>query len=104
MRRATEIDGLRGCVAKVGLVSDAFLASDFITRNELPVLLKAAEQDGALILPVIVSPCRYERTPALKEFQAANSPSRTLEEMKPAEWKRVLLQVSELIEDTLTDP
>lgn len=86
------------------LVSDAFLASDFITRDELPVLLKAAEQDGALIVPVIVSPCRYERTPVLKEFQAANLPSHTLEEMEPAEWKRVLLRVSELIEDTLTNP
>jgi len=86
------------------LVSDAFLASAFITRDELPPLLKAAEQDGALVVPVIVSPCRYARTPALKEFQAANSPARTLEEMEPAEWKRVLLGVSELIEDTLTNP
>ena len=84
------------------LVSDAFLASDFITRNELPALLKAAEQNGALILPVIVSPCRYERTPELKDFQAANSPERTLEEMDSAEWKRVLLAISEKIEDELT--
>ena len=44
------------------LVSTDFLASDFITHDELPPLLEAAEQEGTLILPVIVSPCAFERS------------------------------------------
>lgn len=83
------------------LVSDAFLASDFIAENELPPLLDAAERKGALILPIILSPCRFERTPALNRFQAANPPSKTLEEMSTPEWKRVLLEVSNQLEDFL---
>lgn len=83
------------------LVSDAFLASDFITKHELPSLLKAAERDGALVLSVILSPCRFERTPELSQFQAINDPSSTLEDMNPPKWKRVLVEVSNQIEDFL---
>ena len=51
------------------LVSADFLASDYITTNELPPLLAAAERRGTLILPVIVSPSRFEQTPSLSRFQ-----------------------------------
>jgi len=64
------------------LVSTHFLASDFITNNELPPILKkaATEKDGTRILPIIVAPCDFERS-ELKEFQAINDPNRTLEEL-----------------------
>src|SRR5437588_900547 len=62
------------------LVSKHFLASDFITADELPPLLAAAEHQGALILPVLVGPCRFNRTPGLADYQAVNSPERTLME------------------------
>ncbi|MEI2781232.1 MAG: toll/interleukin-1 receptor domain-containing protein [Candidatus Competibacter sp.] len=86
------------------LVSGAFLASDFIAKNELPPLLDAAEREGALILPIILGPCRFERTPELSRFQAANPPSKTLEGMKKAEWEQVLKEIGERIEDFLKTP
>ena len=46
------------------LASANFLASDFIMDNELPPLLEAAEEDGAAIMVVIVSPSRYCQTPS----------------------------------------
>src|SRR5258708_34686316 len=37
------------------LVSASFLSSEFSTNNELPPLLDAAEKEGSVILPLIVS-------------------------------------------------
>lgn len=54
------------------LVSANFLASDFIVTAELPPLLRAAEEDGAKIFPLLLSPSRFARTASLKEFQAVN--------------------------------
>jgi hypothetical protein len=86
----------------VCLVSADFLASKFITKVELPMLLKAAEQDGVTIMPVIVSPCRFLRTPSLAQFQAANDPKRALCKMKLAEREKVLVKLSESIEDAFS--
>ena len=36
------------------LISADFMASDFLASNELPPLLHAAEEDGAIIIPVII--------------------------------------------------
>lgn len=84
------------------LISDNFLASDFIAENELPPLLEAAEQAGVLIMPVLISPSRFTRTPSLAQFQATNNPEHTLDEMKPAQWKRVLVELSDTIEEALS--
>ena len=83
------------------LVSKHYLESDFIADNELPQLLRAAESGGALILPVLVGPCRFSRTPGLARFQAVNSPDETLAEMTEAQQDRVWLRLVERIEDEL---
>jgi len=58
------------------LVSANFLASDFISSNELPPLLKAAEDKGTVILIIILKPCLFEEFPRLNQFQAMNSPNK----------------------------
>jgi len=58
------------------LVSTDFLGSDFIATDELPPLLKAAEEEGAVILTVILKPCLFEEFDELNQFQAMNPPSR----------------------------
>jgi TIR domain len=54
------------------LVSANFLASDFIANDELPPLLSAAREDGAVVIPVLVSPSRFADTPSLSQFQSVN--------------------------------
>lgn len=100
--------------AAVLLVSPAFLASDYIRSNELPVLLKNASEQGVKIFPIIVRPCLYDRAkfkypdphhgPAelkLSSIQAANPPSRALSEMSVGEQDRVLLKVASDLHDLL---
>ncbi|MGH8570092.1 MAG: TIR domain-containing protein [Gammaproteobacteria bacterium] len=48
--------------AAVLLVSLAFLASEYIRNNELPVLLPRAKTQGLRIVPVILRPCLYAET------------------------------------------
>lgn len=86
------------------LVSADFLASKFITEMELPALLGAAEKEGALILPVIISPCNFEFS-KLSEFEAVNSPSLPLNKMtKPRreeEWARLAKIVYKILSSQL---
>ena len=83
------------------LVSADFLGSDFIASDELPPLLKAAEEEGALILPVILSPSRFSKTKTLADFQAVNPPSNPLINMPKGEQEAVFVRVAESIEATL---
>jgi internalin A len=89
--------------ARVGvlLVSENFLESEFITKNELPPLLKAAQDGGATIFWVYLSPCLYQHT-EIEQFQAAHDISRPLSELtKPrrkAAWREIcnkLLQIAQ---------
>src|SRR5579871_4005742 len=51
------------------LISADFLASDFIAENELPPLLAAAQEEGAVIIPTILKHCAFEDS-ELSQFQA----------------------------------
>lgn len=83
------------------LVSADFLASDFIVTDELPPLLAAAAEDGATILPVIISPCRFERMESLARFQSVNDPQKPLVQMRRANREKVLDQVARAVEEAL---
>jgi hypothetical protein len=96
-----EIDGaLRSAKVAVLLVSPYFMASEFIANKELPALLEAAEHEGAVILPVIISPCVMG---SLSEFQAVNSPSRALVDLGRGDRDRVWVQVVTAITAALND-
>jgi hypothetical protein len=71
-------DEIRTALARtkvaVLMISTDFLNSDFITNQELPPLLAAAENEGAVILPVLVKPSMFgdlEVVP-LSCYQAVN--------------------------------
>jgi len=83
------------------LISADFLASDFIHSNELPHLLAAEEKEGLIVKPVILSPCRFSRTPSLSQFQAVNSPDKPLTSLSTSEQDAVWDKLTEDIEDML---
>ena len=71
-------DEIRNALARtkvaVLMISTDFLNSDFITKQELPPLLAAAKDEGAVILPVLVKPSLFgdmEVVP-LSCYQAVN--------------------------------
>jgi hypothetical protein len=92
---------IRRARVAVLLVSADFLASDFINENELPPLLKAAAREGVMILPVILSPCRFEKTPGLSQFQAVNSPRRSLISLDRAKREEIFVKIADAIEGAL---
>ena len=83
------------------LISKYFLDSDFILKEELPRLLQAAKDEGAVILQVIVSPCRITDHPVLSQFQFVNSPARTLAHMSEVERDELFVGLTKRIEEIL---
>lgn len=92
------------------LVSADFLASDFIVNNELPPLLDSAKTQGTVILPVIVSPCRFSETKFLSQFtettslaqlQSINNPAKPLLSLTKNEQEAVFLEVARAVEEAL---
>lgn len=83
------------------LVSAHYLASKFIKENELPPLLKAAREEGAVILPVILSPCRFDVTESLSQFQALNDPDQPLMKMRGATLEAALDRIGREAERAL---
>ena len=88
------------CQAALLLVSANFLASDFIRKDELPPLLRAADRDGVIIIPVILSAIPKRLYP-LSQYQAANPLSRPLDAMSRAERQRLFVKVTDDIIDAL---
>jgi len=84
----------------VMLVSTDFLASDFIRDNELPPLLKAAQNNGTTILSLILKPYRFAKSP-LSIFQAVNDPSVPLAELSEPDQEKEYLKLVERIEELL---
>jgi len=85
------------------LISADFLASDFITTDELPPLLETAEKEGTVILPLIVSPSRFMKT-QLARFQAINNPALPLVKLTIGEREDIFVKATESIESALRKP
>jgi len=79
------------------LISADFLASEFVMTEELPRMLGAAQEDGAIILPIILSPSLFSRIPSLARFQAVNPPDRPLVKMETWEQEETLVAASDAV-------
>ncbi|NEP19324.1 MAG: SUMF1/EgtB/PvdO family nonheme iron enzyme, partial [Leptolyngbya sp. SIO4C1] len=86
--------------AAILLISQDFLASDYVASDELPQILSAASERGLRIFPVIVSACFLRNSP-LTKFQALNPLSSPLDSLEPAEQNRILTKLAESIDDLL---
>ncbi len=76
------------------LISADFLASDFIQSNELPAILKKAEEhQGLEIIPVILKPSLFLDTQILNEYQAANDPEKPLIGLSEVDQEGLWVQV-----------
>jgi TIR domain-containing protein len=82
------------------LVGPAFLASDFVRNQELPVLLEANNTRGCRIYPVVVGYSAYDRS-VLKQYQAFNDPNTPLEALSLAEQNRILNELSKQVDQDL---
>lgn len=83
------------------LVSTAFLASDFIMKKELPALLKSAKDDGAVVIPLIIKPCRFSKNKTLREIQSANPPSEALSGLSENAQDKVLVALADRVAEIL---
>lgn len=83
------------------LISADFLASDFIVDNELPPLLKSAEEKGKIILPVILKPCRFTKDENISKFQSINDPKIPLSKMDENGKEEVYVEIADYIDDSI---
>ena len=86
------------------LVSADLLASRLVI-NEFPRLFAAAEDDGLVVLPVILKPSSFNRIPGLSEFQSVNSePLLGLSEIEQEKiWNELSLEIEEIIQQPLPE-
>lgn len=84
------------------LISADFLASDFIINNELPTLLKNAEEKGLTILPVILKPCRFERFDKLSKYQSINPANLPLSKISESDREEYYVKITDFIDKMTT--
>ena len=82
------------------LVTAEFLASDFISKQELPVILESHKNGKTRIVWVYVSAAPYEVTP-LNDLQAANDISKPLEDMTRPEQRQALKTIAFKIKEAV---
>lgn len=87
--------------AAILLISQDFLASDYITSEELPQLLSAATQRGLRIFSVFVSSCYLKNSPLLK-FQGVNSPTLPLDKVDKAKQNEIFVNLAKSLDELLT--
>ena len=88
--------------AAVLLLSAAFRASDFIAKDELPPLLKAAKNRGLSILPIIVKP--FLEIPSLSQLQVANPEAKPLIKMEEWEQEELFVELARDIQGAFENP
>jgi TPR repeat protein len=97
--RAEIQQALSSTKVAVLLVTGDFMSSRFIAENELPPLLAAAQNEGTIILPVIVAPSAFEEFESLSRFQAVNDPKRPLKGLRGVERDQVFVKVARAIRE-----
>ncbi|NIO43170.1 MAG: TIR domain-containing protein [Burkholderiales bacterium] len=82
------------------LVSPNFLASSYITSNELPNMLQAAESDEITIFWIPVQPSAYKHS-RISQFQSAHPPEKPLSSLSDAARDQAFVDIGEKLAKAL---
>lgn len=82
---AIERETEAACVA-VLVVTEHFLASEFIKRKEVPRILRRQRKDGMIIYPLLVRQCPHQLVKWLRALHWRPSGKKCLEQMRG--WER----------------
>lgn len=97
-------EAMKGAVAAVLLVSDNFLASDYIVGKELPYLQQAHDKRNLMIIWAYLEPCDIKRYPQITRFQAMTLGGlKPMSQMNQWEWKQTMLRGCDMIDDFLKE-
>src|SRR5262245_23243881 len=101
---AQEIDdALDAAKVAILLVSANFLTSHFIRREEVPRILKKAEERKLRIMPVILAACLWKRVPWLAALQARPHGGRQLSAgtvaQRAQDWTDICEEIAGWLED-----
>ena len=88
--------------AAVLLISNNFLASPFIRREEVARFLERRANEGLPIYAVLVEPCPWKKIPWLARMQVITHNGKSLAELTKAARQNKLARLAERIDDTLT--
>jgi len=86
---------LRSTDVALALVSQCFLDSAYCSRVEIAAFLERCRADGMVLLPIVLSPCEWERHPWLASRQVLPGGNETIEEhyLDPGRRKRLFLRI-----------
>ncbi|MCP5516532.1 MAG: toll/interleukin-1 receptor domain-containing protein [Verrucomicrobiales bacterium] len=85
------------------LVSQNFLASDYIAQNELPPLLKAVQDEGVTVFWICLSSCLHEQT-EIADYQAAHDVSKPLDRLSKPDRQAMLSEICAKLVQVFTNP
>lgn len=83
------------------LVSVRFLNSEFVRRKEVPTLMERRQKEGLRVIPVIVSPCPWQKVPWLSGIQARPLRGKTLAGLRKVQQDELLSNLAEEIVELL---
>jgi tetratricopeptide (TPR) repeat protein len=100
-----EIEGaMMDAVVAVCLISADYLASDFVTKEEIPYLLERREKEGMHLFPVLVRSCPWKIVPWVRETQMLPRDGKSISKDFKEDWDEVFTEVAERIYAIVTDP
>lgn len=85
------------------LISDDFLGSKFIIKDEIPRLWKRKQENDIKIIPIIVSPCSWQLVPWLEEIEVLLKGERTLASMRPYQRNSVYVEVTRIVSNYIRE-
>lgn len=90
---------MRTCKLALLLVSQYFLASQFIQNEELPTLLEQRIRNGLVVIPIIIRPCLWKRDQILGSLQALPQNAKPVANItNPNKRAQIWVDIAEAIE------
>ena len=81
------------------LISPDFLSSDYVIQQELPQLIKRAQERNVVVLPLLIRPTSWTSVPELAQFQFLNDVTRPLStsDKRDEEMAQIANRLAELL-------